>query len=412
MQNKKILIAGGVLVALLATVAFLASRRADQRTGGARTAEFSLPDLEGDAITEFTVHRGEEDPITLRRSGEGEDATWNVVAPLDAEADGSAVSAAIQKLDQLEMTEVVARNASNHARLDVDDASGVRVVVKAGDDEVADLVFGSASGGVTMVRPYGQDVVVGATGSLRYAFDRALSSWRNKRVLDIAPERVVGMRFTSTPEPSDDPDAGPAPTGPLTREFTRSADGEWSVAGEVSEAGDAPVIERFSSTRTQAVAATLARLRATDFAATDIDAAAAGFDAPSAQVTLTVGPEPEAPAEASDGGTPEPAAAPTGPTETIVLELGSAAPADGQIYLRRVGGDTIYTVSRYSADRMRVDDSLFQDPEPGSAPPTPPGGPGALGAPGMDGMGGPGGGQIPPELMRQIQEQMRQQGLQ
>lgn len=77
--------------------------------------------------------------------------------------------------------------------------------------------------------------------------------------------------------------------------------------------------------------------------------------------------------------------------------------------MRLRGNPTIYTISRYSADRLRGEPSLFQDPEPGAE-----GAEDAAGLdapPGLEGMGGPGGQQIPEELMRQIQEQMQRQGL-
>ena len=79
--------------------------------------------------------------------------------------------------------------------------------------------------------------------------------------------------------------------------------------------------------------------------------------------------------------------------------------------MRVRGLPTIYTISRYASDRLRGDTSLFQEPEPGAAPEEGAEDPEALGMPGMEGMGGPGGQQIPEELMRQIQEQMRQQGV-
>ena len=123
-----------------------------------------------------------------------------------------------------------------------------------------------------------------------------------------------------------------------------------------------------------------ARMRATDFAAAEVTEADAGLTTPEAVVTLSIGPEPVEPsdaapdagvAEVADGGTAAPAAAPAAaPTivETIVIELGGAAPGDGQIYVRVRGLPTIYTISRYTSDRLRGEASLFQEPEPGAAP--------------------------------------------
>lgn len=286
-----------------------------------------------------------------------------------------------------------------------------------------------------MVRLAGEDTVMGLRGSVKHAFNKGVSEWRNKRIVNIAPERVQAVRFVTTPqaaEPAEgeEAEAEPAEPGePRIRAFTRGE--EW----EISEGGE---IERFGASRVQATVATLARVRANGFAEADVTASAAGFDAPVATVTLTVGPEPPEPEEPSDDdaeeaddaeesddaddaddaeeadATDEEAEAPTeeaapGPTEEIVIELGGAAPSDGQFYLRRRGDDTIYTVSRYTADRVRGADDLFQNPEPGSMAPTP------TMAPGMPGglnLGGPGGGMgLPPEILEQLQRQMQQQGM-
>lgn len=395
MQNKKLLIAGGVLVALVGLVAFMANRRnaSDAGTSGASEEAASLPDLDGSAITSLVIARPDNAPITITRDGEN----WRITTPLEAEADANVVRTAIEKLDELTAVEVVARNPSNHERLEVDDAHGLRVTVRAGETEVADLIFGATRGGNTMVRVAGQDLVVSAEGAVRFAFDRDLSAFRNKRIVDVAPERVVGLSYQ---------------VGERALAFARTE--EWALtAGEP--------IERFGAQRVQAVAATLARMRATDFAAADVSEADAGLTTPEAVVTLSIGAEPVEPTDAppaaeADGGVAAPAeppapAAPPAIVETIVIELGGAAPGDGQIYVRLRGRPTIYTISRYTSDRLRGEPTLFQDPEPGAEPEEGAEDPEALGMPGMEGMGGPGGQQIPEELMRQIQEQMRQQGM-
>lgn len=397
MQNKKLLIAGGILLALIGLIAFKANQRAanDAGTAGASGDAATLPDIDGAAITSLTIARPDNAPITLTRDGE----TWRITTPLEADADDNVVRTAIEKLDELTADSVVARNATSHEQLEVDDEHGLRVTVRAGETEVADLIFGATRGGNTMVRVAGQDLVVGAEGSVRFAFDRDVSAFRNKRIVDVAPERVIGLGYQ---------------VGERALAFARTE--EWALTtGEP--------IERFAAQRVQAVAATLARMRATDFAAADVSEADAGLTTPAAVVTLSIGAEPveptdAAPAADTDGGVAAPAAAPAAEppaapaiVETIVLELGGAAPGDGQVYVRVRGLPTIYTISRYASDRLRGDTSLFQEPEPGAAPEEGAEDPEALGMPGMEGMGGPGGQQIPEELMRQIQEQMRQQGV-
>jgi hypothetical protein len=128
---------------------------------------------------------------------------------------------------------------------------------------------------------------------------------------------------------------------------------------------------------------TLSRLRAADFAAADVTVAAAGFTDASPRVTLTM----------ADG-------------QVAVLRLGGAVPeATDQFYAMHEGDETIFVVSRYHSVRLHPNAAEFE--ASAAPPPSEPAG----GAPELDlgGMGG-GGGEIPPEIMRQIQQQLQQQG--
>jgi hypothetical protein len=82
----------------------------------------------------------------------------------------------------------------------------------------------------------------------------------------------------------------------------------------------------------------------------------------------------------------------------IVLELGAATDQAGELYLQRKGETTIYVVSQYLADRLQPDANAFQTPEAPATPAMPMAPPGAQQQP-----------QLPPEVMRQLQEQIRAQ---
>ena len=122
---------------------------------------------------------------------------------------------------------------------------------------------------------------------------------------------------------------------------------------------------------------TAARLTASGFAPDDVAKARAGLTEPKAVVTMTFG-------EAR---------------EPIVLELGDATEGDAEVYLQRKDNPTIYVVSEYLANRLQPDREAFEKVEaPPAAPPPMPSIP--------DGQGQP---QLPPEVMRQLQEQIRAQ---
>ena len=118
----------------------------------------------------------------------------------------------------------------------------------------------------------------------------------------------------------------------------------------------------------------MTRLIATDFAPEDTSPARAGLNEPKATVTTRVSDVPE----------------------PIVLELGASTDDASELYLRRRGNATIYLISTYLGDRLQPDAKAF---ERSATPPAPPAVP-------PQGQGTP---QLPPEVMRQLQERIREQ---
>jgi hypothetical protein len=157
-----------------------------------------------------------------------------------------------------------------------------------------------------------------------------------------------------------------------TFHFQREEDGWTALEGQKALGGE------FDPKQVSGHLSTAARLTASDFAPEETSAARAGLTEPQATVTITLTNDPSA----------------------IVLELGDSTDQAGEFYLRRQGEPTIYVISQYLADRLQPDAKAFEAPE---APPAPP--PVMPNAP-------PGGGQqpkLPPEVMRQLQEQIRAQ---
>lgn len=379
----------------------IVKRSGEEETQVAEQNLPELPEIERAAITELEITRpaqeegGSPETVTLQKRGE----SWFVSAPLEAEADASAIDTALSRLEELAVSGVAATNPDNHERLEVSNDKAIRVVARAGEREVIALLVGAYRGRSTMARLGDDERVLALRGSIKFAFNKALKDWRNKKILDEAASEVVAIRFENE-------------NG--TYAFSRDGEGAWTQAES-----DSP-IERFGSTKVQSLVSSLANMRAVDFAATEVSASEAGFDAPTGTVTLEIreaagadadaGDEGEAAegeaaeSEAAEGET-APAAAPR--TRTVRLFVGAAREGN-EHYVRREGDETIYVVSQYLADRARPGLESFQDAEPGSedasemAPELPPGLGGLGGGP-----GGPGGGQIPPELMEQIQRQLQ-----
>jgi hypothetical protein len=83
----------------------------------------------------------------------------------------------------------------------------------------------------------------------------------------------------------------------------------------------------------------------------------------------------------------------------IVLELGDSTEPSGERYLRRQGNPTIYVVSQHLAERLQPGPTAFERPKVATPAPTAPNEP----------SGGSQQPQLPPEVMRQLQEQIRAQ---
>jgi hypothetical protein len=139
--------------------------------------------------------------------------------------------------------------------------------------------------------------------------------------------------------------------------------------------GEKP-IKDFSANKVQSLASSFARLRAADFAEPAATAESTGLNAPAAKLTLTL----------KEG-------------EPITLELGKQAEGNVDYFLRSNRSEVIYRISKYTGDRMLADAAAFSEPpkKPGEA---------QAEAPSPMGMPVAGGGNLPPEVLKQLQQQM------
>jgi hypothetical protein len=400
--EKNRLAIGAIALVAIIGIAVWASQRQEEQMGEDADTEVAeempdlLPDLDKDEIDELEIHRPDTPVVRLTKVSDGE---WRVAEPVDAPADLTTVNTALDKLDEMTMVRIAATNSANHERLEVTPETGIRVIVRGGGSELANLIFGTYGNRATMIRPEGEDRVAAAEGSLKFAFNKEVKDWRNRRVVDVPPADVVAIHFQN--------EQG-------SWRFERGEGDEWGQAEGEQE------IERFGSARVQSTVSSLARMRATDFAPEEIDAAAAGLGEGESVVTLYVressedgDEEGEAEGEGEGEAEEEGEAEAEAPMQEIVLRLGNEHTDESNtFYLMRDGDPVMYLVSSYLAERIDAGLEDFQTAEPGEE-----GAEGAAPPPGMPGMppGGPhggappGGGQIPPEVMQQIQQQIQQQ---
>lgn len=350
---------GAIALLVMVGLAVWAIRTESGDTVVAEEDTPTLPEIDRDAITEIEIRRpGEEEVVRLVKSGEA----WRLAAPVEATAAQTSVDTVLDKLADLEVKGVASTNARFHERLEVDESNGVHVIARAGSEELIDFWIGGFRSGSTLIRLDGQDQTLMVNGSIKFAFNKPPRDFRDRAIVELEPDEVREATFTNA-------------NG--TFRFRKNG----SAWEQVLEGDPAPTaIERFAATKVGTAVSGIARLRASDFAAADVTAESAGFGESAARVVLLAGEGDEA--------------------ETVTLHVGNEV-EDGARYVMREGNDTIFTVSRFMAERLVPNAEAFQEAEPGSEPEA---APAPAPAPG-------GGGQIPPELMEQIQRQLQQQGM-
>lgn len=370
-QRYRLVIISVVAVALIgATWWAVSSRTGDTPVDETEEEALELPEVERESVTELEIHipagEGEDQPAETVRLVRGDEDHWRLAEPVEAEAASAAVSTALDKISTLEVVGRAATRAQHHERLEVDAAHGIRVIARNGAETLIDVWIGAYRAGNTMVRPEGQDTVLMVRGSIKFAFNKRTRDWRNRAILELTAADVNEIEYTNE-------------NGHWV--FAKTED-TWAERIPEPAEGEEPraPIENFDQARVRTAVSSLARLRAADFG--DVSAEEAGLGEGAATVRMVSGE--------GDGA------------QTVVLRVGNEG-TDGQRYVQRVGDDTIYLVSRFMADRLIPNVEAFQpgeEPEPEA----PPHGGGEM-PPGM-----PGGGQIPPEIMQQIQQQLQQQG--
>ncbi len=374
LQKNRLFIGALALVALGGLAIWAVGARGGETPARDDGRAIRLPDLERDQIVAIEITRPEDHGNAVRLERRGEE--WFVTQPLEARADQSAVTTVLDKLHELEAAGIAASNPSFHERLEVDPAHGVRVVVRGADGaQLADLWIGAYRSGSTMVRPEGEERVAQVRGSIKFAFNKEIRDWRDRSMLNVEADDVTEVAWTG-------------PNGTFRFHRGASAEGE---AGEWQMAEGSDAIEGFVASKVRSMLTSLARMRASDFAAADVSSEAAGLGPESARVTLTIPGEGDAPAQ------------------THVVLLGREANEERHdFYAQREGEPTIYVISRFLSERVSPTATSFTETAPSAPEGAPPPDPHAIeGMPDMPG----GGGQIPPEVMEQLRRQLEQQGL-
>jgi hypothetical protein len=346
-----------VLVAGIFSFARSSHTPASDADAGARP---TLPSIATSELSSMVITRPGAPALTLRKLGDA----WQLTTPVTAKVDQSAVDTMVEKLGALAVTGVAATRKENHARLEVDAEHAIHVVAQAKDKPVLDFYLGVSSSGGTMLRLEGEDQVLALKGSVRYAFDKDADAVRNRTVTDLRIDELRALEVSSPKgsyrferAPVAEVEAG----APNARPF-QQAPGEKPIKG-------------FSPDVVLSLASALTQLRASGFATPGDSLESTGIATASTKATLTM----------QDG-------------RRITLTLGAPSAGGADYYLTSSDSDVIFRVSKLAGDRLSPDAAVFEAAraKPDHAQ--------------VQGNRIPvaGGGNLPPEVLKQLQQQLGQ----
>jgi hypothetical protein len=175
-MNRKTLLALATFAGL-GILAVIALTRPDK---GERTSDRQRPIARMDTadIGSIEVTKAGATSIVKNEGGK-----YKVAAPVPYAADEAVAKAAFEGVKKMDVSDLVTEKKEKQAEFEVDDKSGIHLVVKAKDGKVlADLTVGKTTGPGTMVRPTGKDQIWQATGISRYLFDKTPADWRDKSI--------------------------------------------------------------------------------------------------------------------------------------------------------------------------------------------------------------------------------------
>jgi hypothetical protein len=317
MSGNKNLIAFVVLAALLGiTVWQFKARDAEDHRGA--DVSVTLPKIKKEDVDELSITAPEKTPVSFKKV----DNKWRMTAPIETDADSSAIDTALSKLAELEVIGVAATKSESHADLDVVEGKAIHVTAKGADKPLIDVLIGVYRSGNTIAREPKNDVAAVVKGSVRYAFDKVVKDWRDRTVSGLTAEQVSAITF-------------------------QNSEGTFNFVKEGSEWKQAPgdkKIKDFESGKIVSLVGTATSMRANDFATDEQTPESVGLGPkPAGKVTLTT---------SGDAG-----------NQQVVLYVGNKR-SDGY-YLKNEAKAPIYVVSDFAGSRMLSGPDKFVKDPPG-----------------------------------------------
>ena len=256
------------VAALLAALLLIPSKR--------YAGQENLPvisSVDPDAVTRIALVKAGQTTV-IERDGE----RWHLLQPLQAEADASSLRTLVQTF---------AKDVPIDLRIDqgdletygLDDSNNLSFELFTGGAEPAiSMVLGiDLPGGSTVLRLPGSDDVYRARLGGRHRFDREATEWRNRQLLDMDPDQVVGISLD-----------GPHGVQTFTRDLLGITQAEGAVEHGPWLLADNPLFQ-VDQTTLSMLAGSMSRIRASELHAADFGGDAWDLPSASAEVVLADG---------------------------------------------------------------------------------------------------------------------------
>jgi len=298
-MNRKTLIALAVL-GILVVVAVVVTRQPEKgQVTGERPRP--VPKLAAGSFDTLTVTKGTS-TTTIKKEGD----SYKITAPAAYLADQGVAKTAFESLEKLEFGTIVTDQKPKHAEFEVDDKA-LKVVVKKGEQTLAELLVGKSVGGNTLVRVPGKDEVWQALGSFRYSLDRDTTGWRDKTISTFPQGDVEKVELKTR-------DHGHATV-------KKESGDKWSVVESTVK------VDKMDNTVPTGIVSALGSWTTNDFA-DDAKPDATGLANPENAVTVSL-----------KGG------------KTVSVLIGNKKGSD-DFYVKKADAPQVYLVKKYNLDRI------------------------------------------------------------
>jgi Domain of unknown function (DUF4340) len=313
-MNKKTLGALGAFV-VLAILALVALRQPEK---GERASDHPhpVPTLAVADITSIDVTKNGT-LTTIKNEG----GTYKVTAPVAYPADSAMAKAAFEGLGKMDVNDLVTQQPEKQAEFEVDDKSGVHVVVKHDAKVLADLIVGKGVGAGTMVRPAGSNEIWRASGISKYIFDKGPSDWRDKSITTFPATDVEKLEVAAKDGAKISLKKGATKQG---------VEDKWDVVSSTVK------IDTLDNSVPNGIVGALSNWKANDFA-DGVTLAAAGLEPPA--LTVTVGLK---------GG------------KSVVALVGGKK-GEEDFYVKKADAPQVFLVKKFGAEKVDKRPIEFRD---------------------------------------------------